>query len=111
MDEADVAVAAVSCTLRLCGGMGGRLAICAGALKYACFAQRELENTMKSECLRMRRSRCRAKGGVGGGYTPPIQRGFTRHAGKCAAADPEGFAHSAAAEGKSSAGQEQQRAI
>ena len=26
----------------------------------------------------MRRSRCRAKGGVGGGYTPPIQRCFTR---------------------------------
>ena len=25
---------------------------------------------------------------------------FTRHAGKCAAADPEGFAHSAAAEGR-----------
>ena len=27
-------------------------------------------------------------------------QGFTRHAGKCAAADPEGFAHSAAAEGR-----------
>ena len=26
--------------------------------------------------------------------------GFARHAGKCAAADPEGFAHSAAAEGR-----------
>ena len=26
--------------------------------------------------------------------------GLTRHAGKCAAADPEGFAHSAAAEGR-----------
>ena len=26
--------------------------------------------------------------------------GFTRHAGRCAAADPEGFAHSAAAEGR-----------
>ena len=26
----------------------------------------------------MRRSRCRAKGGVGGGYTPPIQRCFAR---------------------------------
>ena len=41
------------------------------------------------------------QGGVGGGYTPPIQDYFTRHAGKCAAADPEGFAHSAAAEGRS----------
>ena len=54
----------------------------------------------------MRRSRCRAKGGVGGGYTPPIQDYFTRHAGKCAAADPEGFAHSAAAGGKSIAVEE-----
>ena len=27
-------------------------------------------------------------------------QGLTRHAGKCAAADPEGFAHSAAAEGR-----------
>ena len=44
-------------------------------------AEREVENTRKSECWRVRRSRCRAKGGVGGGYTPPIQRGFTRHAG------------------------------
>ena len=39
--------------------------------------------------------------GAGGGYTPPIQDCFTRHAGKCAAADLEGFAHSAAAGGKS----------
>ena len=63
----------------------------------------------KSNGLKMRRSRCRARAGVGGGYTPPIQGCFTRLAGKCAAADLEGFAHSAAADGeKSSAGQAEQ---
>ena len=34
--------------------------------------------------------------------------GFTRHAGKCAAADPEGFAHSAAAYGMGAKADSQQ---
>ena len=70
---------------RASGGLrGGWSKFCRrklGVKKYAYLARRWLENIGKSECVRMRRSRCRAKGGVGVGYTPPIQHYSTRHAG------------------------------
>ena len=67
---ANVVVARVSCILGAPRREMQVLTIWAGFELYACSAQRELEHTRKSECLRMRRSRCRAVGVIRGGSAP-----------------------------------------
>ena len=60
-------------------------------------AQRELEYSMKTDEFEIPPMRCRARRSRA---VFKISRAFTRHAGKFAAADLEGFSHSAAADGK-----------
>ena len=99
MDRANVAEARVSCILRGSAAAGG-------ATDYLC-CPRVLRIFSAEIAIKHEKNRVSEDPQI----RAPVEtlarglkiyaiEGFTRHAGKCAAADPEGFAHSAAAEGR-----------
>ena len=101
MPKRKAAVAAILYILKFCGGMGGRLPIRAALKSCAHVAQNNYKQKGETQCLRIRISGPRSKCSCA---VFRITQNMISHseAGRCAAVDPEGFAHSAAAEGEKS---------
>ena len=99
MDMANVAVARVSCILRVSAAGETAIAFLCCARVSRIFSA---EIAIKHEKNRVSENpQIRAPvETLARGLKIYAILGSTRHAGKCAAADPEGFAHSAAAEGR-----------